>query len=68
MLRAEIGIENPFGAAARDRCGLARIAGERHQPCDRDVAAGLGEPGGGELLGIEPPLAADLGARSISRE
>src|SRR6516162_1199701 len=63
MLLAEIGVEDPLGAAARDGGSLARIVGERHEPSDGDIAARFGEASGGQPVGVEPPLAADLGTR-----
>src|SRR5271155_468349 len=65
MLRAEIGIEDPLGAAARDRRRLCSAAGECHQPRDWDVAAGFEETGGGQFLAIEALFAADLGSRRV---
>src|SRR6516225_3603801 len=63
MLLAKIGVEDPLGAAARDGGSLARIVGERHEPSDGDIAARFGEASGGQPVGVEPPLAADLGTR-----
>jgi hypothetical protein len=54
--RCCIGVEDPLGSAAGDRRGVTGTAGDRDQAGDRDVAAGLGKPCGGEFLGVVPPL------------